>query len=127
MEETLTIALLAQGSITAQIADRLSWQLRPQGKGLPALCLHLISRPRTYHMAGEDSVSPGRVQVNCLAATRAQAKALADAVIAYASGLTALSGISVIHCDDERDLPPDHQADAVTFGRAVDLLIWASA
>lgn len=124
MEEALTAALMADASVAALIDERLAWSLRPQGKGLPALVLHQISGPRGYHMAGEDAVSPYRVQADCLADSAPGAKALARAVIALVSGATGLSGLDLIHVVGEFD-DLERTGDSTTFRTALDLEVWA--
>lgn len=79
MKTALRARLLT--ALSATVGTRVDWGLRPQGKGLPAVTLNVISDPRDYHMGGADRTQQYRVQVDCYGATYAAANTVRDAVI----------------------------------------------
>jgi hypothetical protein len=89
MEEALLAALAANAAVAALVGDRIGWGLRPQGEGLPAICLHLVSAPRTYTLAGRVPTVHRLVQVDCWGGAFDDAKLTARAVQAALDTLTA--------------------------------------
>ena len=86
MEEALVAKLLALTGITMLVGQRITWGRRAQGGTLPAIVLHRIDGNRDYHLGGASGLVASRVQVDCWAATFADAKRAARAVEASVSG-----------------------------------------
>ena len=81
MEEQLRAILLASSGVTSLApANRINWGVHPQGAGLPALVLNVVSDAEGLHLKGRDGLFEGRVQVDCYAATYGAAKLLSRAV-----------------------------------------------
>lgn len=64
------------------VGTRVYWGIRPQGSPLPAIVLTTVADQRSQHMTDFDTYQAKRVQVDCYAATYAQATELREAVIA---------------------------------------------
>lgn len=103
MEEDLRALLLAAPGVTALCSSRIDWGRRPQGAAFPAIALNVISHPRAYTMAGQDTLSQARVQVDCFDVTYGGAKLLGRAVLAALSGYRG-GKFQGIFCDGEQDL-----------------------
>ena len=75
--------LEADAQVTALVADRIHWIVRPQGRAddLPAIVLQIISEERTQHLQGFDDMFTARVQVGCLAEKYSVSRQLAEAAI----------------------------------------------
>ncbi len=86
MEAALRTLLLANAALTALIggdAPRITWNKRPQAKALPAIVLNgPWSSGREYHLGGRDSQGRFWVQMDCWAATMADAIAVREALLA---------------------------------------------
>lgn len=81
-EVALVARLLADPGVTALIGDRVEWDDLAPDSPLPAIMLQLISDGRTQNHDAVDAFSGDRVQVNCIARTKAEAVALSDAALA---------------------------------------------
>lgn len=87
MEEALRTLLTSSAAITAIApAARINWGVHPQGAGLPALVLNVVSDAEGLTMQGPDGLSEGRVQIDAYAYTYADAKNLSRAVRAVLHG-----------------------------------------
>lgn len=86
MEEGLIALLLGTAAIADQIDDRLYPGVRPQGSPLPALVLNVFPRPPQYTHQGACRVGEDRIQVDALAATYTEMRALRRVVRARLSG-----------------------------------------
>mgnify|MGYP000331820131 FL=1 len=92
MEEDLRSLLLAAPGVAALAGARVSWGGRPQGKGFPAVLLHLVSERRGHGLAGPEALADARVQVDCWALVYREAKALGRAVSAALDGYAGIVG-----------------------------------
>ena len=87
MEEALRTLLTSSAAITAIApASRINWVVHPQGAGLPALVLSVVSDAEGLTMQGPDGLSDGRVQIDAYAVTYGEAKTLSRAVRAVLHG-----------------------------------------
>jgi hypothetical protein len=86
MKEAFRAYLLADTAIAALIGDRAYWQQRERGEALPCVVLTRVSGSTGQTHGGADNLVRSRIQVNCLAATRAAADALERAVMARLNG-----------------------------------------
>jgi len=126
MKEALRARLLADAELAGLVEQRISWGSRPRMDCLPAVCLHLISGVRQYHLGGASDLVQSRVQADCWAPTYAAATAVSRAVVADLSGLRddtmRVQGAFVV---DERDLADEGTAaDEILFRVSVDVMIW---
>lgn len=113
-EAALRRRLLADGALSALVADRVFWRLRQQGSALPAVVLTLISDPRPQTLKGFQGNRGSLVQFDCWADggkdgeenTRAEVAALREAVIAALAGPFAQDGVQFSRSmfDPVRDL-----------------------
>ena len=78
----LIARLEADAAVTAFVADRIYWLVRPQGSPLPALVLQVVSETRTQHLKGFDDCFEARVQVAAQAEKYSVSRALAEAAVA---------------------------------------------
>ena len=129
MEEALREHLLADGAITALVARRIAWNARPQGSGLPAICVHRITGRRDNHMTGRSGLVETLIQVDCWAGGYLETLTLRDAVIAALDGLT-LHPFQRAFVESERSSlekgdAPQGSARTVDFHRtSLDVRVW---
>lgn len=90
MEEGLIALILGTPAVSELIDDRLYPGVRPQGTPLPALVLNVFPRPREYTHGGPIRLGEARIQLDALAATYTEMKALEAAVRARLSGFRGL-------------------------------------
>jgi hypothetical protein len=86
MEEALRALILDDTAIESLVKARVDWGLRPQGKGLPAIALTVVSDSPVDHSQDGGGVNRARVQIDCFGATYGSAKATARAVRALLDG-----------------------------------------
>jgi len=108
------------------VADRIYFGIRPQDERRALVVLSLVSDVPGHTLDGPDGTATGRMQVNCLAPTYAQAKILAAAVDLVLDGYTGESDgtiIAYIETENMKDIPAMPlvgAATAATFGVSVD-------
>lgn len=88
MEEDLIAALLAHAGLAPLVGRRISWRLRPQGEPLPALVLTVVSRVRDELLTEPGRLNSYRIQVDALAGSYGEAKALSRVALAAFDALT---------------------------------------
>lgn len=118
MEEALRAYLLGDSDIVELIVDRIYWNVRTQGEGLPAIVLTRISGKPGLTYKGSDGLWRSRVQVNCLGASNASARGLERAVRARLNAKAfEQDGIAFQGCflDSVRDLTETGTTDAETI------------
>jgi hypothetical protein len=81
-EMGLVTRLLADPDVAALVGENVEWDARTPDGSLPAIMLQTITDARPQTNDGFDDYRPSRVQLNCLAKTKAEATALRDAAIA---------------------------------------------
>lgn len=86
MEDALSQLLLGDPAIGLLVDTRVHWDAIPQGTKGVAIVMFLISSPPDYTMSGPSGLVQSRVQIDCRAATKPEAKAAANAVMAKLSG-----------------------------------------
>ena len=82
MEADLRWRLVHDIGVSALADERVHWRIRPQDGALPAIVLTIVADPRPQHLEGFHALRATRVQIDCLAATYAEAIALREAAIA---------------------------------------------
>ena len=85
-EEALRALVRADTAIAALVGTRADWGLRPQGKGLPAISLTVVTDAPVDHSQDGAGVNRSRVQIDCFGASYGSAKATARAVRALLDG-----------------------------------------
>lgn len=81
-EAALVARLLAAPAVAALAGDRIEWDELAPDSPLPAITLQKITDQRPQNHDGFDPFWPTRVQLICLATTKAAAIALREAAIA---------------------------------------------
>lgn len=81
-EAAVATRLMTDLSVAAMIGDRAEWDDLAPDSLLPAITLQTITDARPQTHDGFDDFRGTRVQVNCLARSKAEAAALRDAAIA---------------------------------------------
>ena len=124
MQTALTARLLAAAGVTAIAGQRQHWNAVPQGTAYPCMRMQTISDPRPQHLRATDRGRQTRVQVDCFAKTFAQARALADAVIAATAQPATVSGVRFgrTRAEGPRDLG-EQTPEGFIHRMSVDLLI----
>lgn len=140
MEEALRAYLKADDGVkalTGGASARVDWGARPQGSALPAISLHLISAPRTYHMRGRVRLVGTLVQMDCWADSFAAAKALARALAGQGGARGALdrlnenppAGIDSAVIENERGPsfdPPGSITSTNLYRASLDVRVWST-
>jgi hypothetical protein len=80
--EAIIARLEADAAVTAIVADRIYWLVRPQGETLPALVLQVVSEERTQYLKGFDDMFEARVQVAAQSERYSESRKLAEAAVA---------------------------------------------
>jgi hypothetical protein len=86
MKEALVAILLADSAIAALVSDRVYWNLRTQGKALPAITLHVVSDNLVHFYQGAGGHFVSRVQIDAFGRTNAAMDQLSQAVITALAG-----------------------------------------
>lgn len=117
MEEEIT-ALLA-----GVAGGRRHWFQAPQEEARPYVVLQRISGLANYHMKGPSGYVFSRVQIDCYADTRTEAKTVARAVSEALSGYRG-GTIQGAFIDGQRDLPAADAGDVSSlFRTSIDITI----
>lgn len=125
MEEALRAKLLAAAAISAIVANRVDWGLRPQGDPLPGMELFKVTGLPDMIMSGPSGLVFSRVQVNCWGRDFADAKLLRRAVDKELLGFRGTVGdirFAGIFPAGERDTT-DSDEDGALFNCIRDLTI----
>jgi len=86
LELDLVDLLLAAPALQAVVADRIKWDVLPQGGIRPAIVLYGIAGVPDYAMSGPTGLVSSVVQADCQGATKADALAAASALKSVLSG-----------------------------------------
>lgn len=117
--------LLAANPVTALVGQRIEWDERAPDSPLPAIMLQTITDVRPQNHDGFDDFRGTRVQVNCLAATKAQAIAVREAAIAALVPAGEQSGVTFLRSFIDGG---GSDAERTSTGRIcrerTDLIIW---
>jgi hypothetical protein len=104
MDNALWTLLTTTSAVTAICGQRIYWGVIPQGAASPAMTLNIISGSDAPHLRGTDGLWVYRVQVDCYAANRPEARALSGAVVGALNGYRAASpGIAGVFVDATRE------------------------
>lgn len=126
MEESLVDLFLKADAVKAAADTRVHWASRPQGEGLPAICLFRTGGRRDANFAGMNGLVESRLQIECLAATYAEAKKLARATVALMATFPVTTSSTVFQgafVNNERD-DFDGEAPDRIFRTSVDVTLW---
>lgn len=141
-EADIRAYLVSVQSLYALVGDRIrplrtnqlpvsgeSSALTGVGDSLPRITYQRISNPRPAALTGATSLSNPRIQMDCVAATYAEAKAISDELRNCLHGYRGQMGQTFIDScllDDERDFeePVPGLDDASTFGVSIDFLLF---
>jgi hypothetical protein len=122
--------LLAVSAVTALVVSRVTVEVTPQSKDLPAIRVSLVSVKDHGHLRGTKATTEAVVQVDSLSTSLAGARALADAAYGdgAGSGLAGFEGtvstatVQAILPDQERQ---DFVGDEVkTYRVSRDYTVW---
>lgn len=81
--------LLEMAPLASIVSDRVYVDVLPQKPVLPAVKVFKVTELETLHLRGRVGVLTGRVQVDCIARTKAQADSIAMAVKGDGNGNSA--------------------------------------
>jgi hypothetical protein len=122
--------LLAVSAVTAIVVARITTEVTPQSKDLPAIRVSLVSVKDHGHLRGTKTTTEAVVQVDSLATSLSEARALADAVYGdgAGSGLAGFEG-AVSTATVQAILPGDERQDFVgdeikTYRVSRDYTVW---
>lgn len=125
-ESAITALLLAAAPVTALVADRVYPGMLPEGRPLPALVVEHVSSSRIGRLDASAATHPvrTRMQVNLLASTYPQLKALRAAVttaLQYQRGN--LGGSSVISVLPDSEGPDSHDPAMGVYHQPIDFMV----
>jgi len=108
IEAGLVTKLAATTAITDITSTRIYPEVLPQDGTVPALTYQRVAGYEVASMDGVTGLARTTIQINCIAATYIEAKALRDAVrtaLAGTSGTWGSTTVQACYGDGERDLP----------------------
>jgi len=108
--EAIIARLEADADVTAIVAERIYWLVRPQGETLPAIVLQVISEERTQHLKGFNDMWEARVQVAAQSERYSESRKLAEAAVAALIDIAEVddaTGANVIFWRGKVDGPRD--------------------
>lgn len=128
MEESLRTLLVSASGVTDLVSTRVYWRQAPQSVTANFINLHRVSGGRDYNMDAPSGLVSSRVQADCWASKYSEAKLIARAIEAAASGYSGTVGGTLfqgIFIDTERDDDQSDSGDVATRYRvSLDLTIW---
>lgn len=80
MQSALRERLLNDATVAGLVGTRVDWDVRPQGKSLPAVTLSMVDT-RDQHMGGPQVTRNTIIQADCWALKAIDAHSLAEAVV----------------------------------------------
>lgn len=124
MQAALHARLTADAAIAAVLAGKLFWNVVPQGTALPYVRMQTITDLRPAHLTGYDASRVTRVQIDVFAAKYAQARDIAEKIIAETEQPATVFGVQFGRgkAEGPRDLGEDTTAGFV-HRLSLDLLI----
>lgn len=125
METALRSRLKDDAAVAALASTRIDWGVRPQGSPLPAIVLTNVFDDRSQHMAGFDGFRTTRVQIDCYAASKADAVALREAALNAVVPAATKSGVTFLRAQGISVLDRGEQAETGFIHRElIDLQLW---
>lgn len=121
------IAPVTVPSIPQLVGARVHWVRSPQASAAPRVVLYRISGLRHMSLSGPSGIVDSRVQVDCIGASYASAKAVARAVEARLSGYSGITGgtdFQGCFLIGERDDFEDTDTPDKLFRTSLDFNIW---
>ena len=126
--ETALRSRLKDNAAVAAITGQIHWSVRPQGTALPAIVLTGVADDRSQHFTGLAGYRSTRVQIDCYAATKAQAVALREAVIAALVPAEVKGGVTFLRSFVNTVLDRGDQTETGFVHRElIDLTCWHNA
>lgn len=86
METALWDVLHRFEQVFLLVANRIYWDLAPQGVARPYMVLTIVSGADEPHLTGTDGLWDYRVQIDCYGENRPSARALSRAVVSLLNG-----------------------------------------
>ena len=125
MQGALRARLLATPQVTALVAQRVDWVIRPQTAALPAVTLQTISGDRPQTHAGFEEMRTARVQCDVWATTYASARAITEAIVRALAPKAESNGVRFgrMFFEGDRDLL-DTTATTPIHRTSLDLIVW---
>ena len=129
MQMQLRTRLKNDATISGLVGTRVDWDIRPQGKSLPAITLGEIDDPRDQHMDGLQTTRGTLVQVDCWAEKAADAVTLRDAVVSLLATSATQDGVKFLRAQDiNTGTPANLAAERTDVGvvhrRVVRATVW---
>lgn len=100
MQAELRARLLADSTISGLAGTRVDWNVRPQGKPLPAITLALVNDRRDQTMSGLQATQGPLVQFDCWAEKYADVVSLREAVVSLLATAAVQSGVRFLGAQD---------------------------
>lgn len=111
MQQALRTRLLNDGTIGGLVGTRVDWNIRPQGKPLPAITLERVVGDHAQTMSGLQVTQGPLIQVDCWASKYTDAAALRDAVIEILTTPAVQSGIRFLGAGNVMDADSSESTD----------------
>lgn len=118
--------LAGAGTVATIVGDRVYRDVRLQGDPLPAIVIYLASDRRPTVLGGDQALRRSRLQLDCLAESRAAADALAEMAIAAMTDPVDTDTVSFSRSfvANVRGLTSREPSRPTVFSCSVDLLVW---
>lgn len=125
--ELIVAAFLSHASITALVGSRKALAQLPQNSTFPALVYQVVTATPQPHLnyAGEPQMAQARIQINPLAATMGEVKAIHAAVRAqmdFKQQVT-VAGKRVVSCRLDTCGPADKDIESGLWTQSTDYLL----
>lgn len=97
VEQAIRTRLLSLSAVTDLVGSRITVDIMHEEPTLPAICVTRVSEVRGQHLRGPDGINESRVQVDSVAASKAEVEAVdaavdGDGLGEQASGLRGWAG-----------------------------------
>lgn len=111
MQQALRTRLLNDSTIGGLVGTRVDWNIRPQGKPLPAITLERVVGDHAQTMSGLQVTQGPLIQVDCWASKYTDAAALRDAVIEILTTPAVQSGVRFLGAGNVMDADSSESTD----------------
>lgn len=112
-----------RAALMAALGCPVAWGLAPQGQPVPGITLFQVGADPERTHDGLTGTWQGRVQVDCYAATRAEAATIERAVIAALDGFRGGALLLALLIGGPRDLPAEISTGARIIRRSLDFKV----
>lgn len=100
MQSQLRARYLADSTISTNCGTRVDWNIRPQGKALPAVTIELARDVRDQHMGGLQTTRGTLIQTDVWAEDASTAATIREAIVALLAVRAVQGGVTFLGSAD---------------------------